>query len=98
MSNFCCTFAADLEKEVSMQVAINNTIYNQAQVFARQKGQDISSMLERYLLLFIQRNNDSAKETVPDVVAGLLGAGKKIEDDDINGRQAYTRYLEEKYQ
>ena len=27
----------------------------------------------------------------------LLGAGEKIDENDINGREAYYQYLEEKY-
>ena len=81
-----------------MQVAISNNIYTQAQMYAERKGQDLSAMIERYLLLYIQRNNEAAKDEIPDVVASLLGAGKAIEDDDLNGRKAYPRTLEEKYQ
>ena len=81
-----------------MQVAISNNIYTQAQMYAERKGQDLSAMIERYLSLYIQRNNEAAKDEIPDVVASLLGAGKAIEDDDLNGRKAYHRYLEEKYQ
>lgn len=81
-----------------MQVAISNNIYTQAQMYAERKGQDLSAMIERYLLLYIQRNNEAAKDEIPDVVASLLGAGKAIEDDDLNGRKAYHQYLEEKYQ
>ena len=61
-----------------MQVAISNNIYTQAQMYAERKGQDLSAMIERYLLLYIQRNNEAAKDEIPDVVASLLGAGKAI--------------------
>lgn len=81
-----------------MQVAISNNIYTQAQMYAERKGQDLSALIERYLLMFIQRNKAAAKEEIPDVVASLLGAGKAIENDDLNGRKAYHRYLEGKYQ
>ena len=80
-----------------MQVAINNTIYTQARMYAEQKGQNLNAMIERYLLLFIQQNNETTKKNIPDVVASLLGAGKAIEEDDLNGRKAYRRYLAEKY-
>ena len=32
-----------------------------------------------------------------DVVLSLLGAGEKVGDDDLNAREAYYDYLEEKY-
>lgn len=33
---------------------------------------------------------------VPDIVLSLLGAGTSVNEDDLNGREAY-HYLEEKY-
>jgi hypothetical protein len=35
---------------------------------------------------------------VPDVVLSLLGAGEQVADNDLNGREAYYQYLQEKYQ
>ena len=51
-----------------MQVAISNNIYTQAQMYAERKGQDLSAMIERYLLLYIQRNNEAAKDEILDEV------------------------------
>jgi len=34
---------------------------------------------------------------VPDIVLSLLGAGTSVNEDDLNGREAYHHYLEEKY-
>jgi len=39
----------------------------------------------------------SSEQIVPDVVLSLLGAGVSVAKDDINGREAYNHYLEEKY-
>ena len=36
-------------------------------------------------------------EAIPDVVLSLLGAGDPIADEDLNAREAYNQYLEEKY-
>ena len=36
-------------------------------------------------------------QIVPDVVLSLLGAGESVAKDDLNGRDAYYHYLEEKY-
>ena len=42
-------------------------------------------------------NKTAAKEEVPDIVLSLLGAGTPVADDDLNARNAYNEYLEEKY-
>jgi hypothetical protein len=34
---------------------------------------------------------------VPDIVLSLLGAGDPVSDDDLNAREAYYQYLDEKY-
>ena len=36
-------------------------------------------------------------EAIPDVVLSLLGAGDPIAAEDLNAREAYNQYLEEKY-
>ncbi len=81
-----------------MQVVIDGNIYSQAQAYAQQNGQNLNKLIENFLLLFIQRSNRAAsEEPVPDVVASLLGAGLPLDAEDINGREAYSQYLEEKY-
>ncbi len=42
-------------------------------------------------------NKNLSSQTIPDVVLSLIGAGEKIADDDLNAREAYYQYLEEKY-
>ena len=86
-----------VEKKSIMQVAINGNIYVQAQAYAQQKGLTLSSLIEDYLQRIIQRDHTVSEETVPDVVASLIGVAKP-DYNDLNGRQAYSRYLEEKYQ
>lgn len=81
-----------------MQIAINPTLYSSAQIYAEKKGLDLTAVVEKFLERFV----DSSKETdseqvVPDVVLSLLGAGAPVAKDDINGREAYNQYLEEKY-
>lgn len=80
-----------------MEVAINNTIYQQAHAYAQQQGLNLTDVIENFLVRFIGKNEQAAEETVPDVVLSLLGAGEPIEDDDLNARKAYYQYLEEKY-
>ena len=79
-----------------MQLAISNNIYQQAQIYADQQGQSITRMVENYLLQFISRNQ-AQEQATPDVVLSLLGAGEGVAQEDLNGRQAYYQFLEEKY-
>lgn len=80
-----------------MELVINNSLYRQASDYAKQKGLSLDSVIEGFLLQFISRNKKSIEQPVPDVVMSLLGAGEPVSDDDINGREAYHKHLEEKY-
>ena len=80
-----------------MEVAINNNIYKQASDYAQQQGLNLTTMIEEYLKRFIGRSKAAAEQPVPDIVQSLIGAGEKIADDDLNAREAYYQYLEEKY-
>ena len=80
-----------------MEVAINNNIYKQASDYAQQQGLNLTTMIEEYLKRFIRRSKTAAEQPVPDIVQSLIGAGEKIADDDLNAREAYYQYLEEKY-
>ena len=82
----------------NMDVAINNNIYRQAAAYAQQQGLNLTSVIEDFLVRFIRRNKSAATEqNVPDIVLSLLGAGESLAEDDLNGREAYQQYLEEKY-
>ena len=80
-----------------MEVAINKNIYNKAQSYAQKQGTNIAAVIEDFLMLFIVKNEQNEKQTIPDVVLSLVGAGEPIADDDLNGRNAYYKYIEEKY-
>ena len=80
-----------------MEVIINNNIFQQASAYAQQKGLDLTEVIEDFLLRFIGHNKAASEQSVPDVVLSLLGAGTPIADDDLNAREAYNNYLEEKY-
>jgi hypothetical protein len=81
-----------------MELVINNNIYQQASVYAKQRGISLSNMVEKFLLQVIRHSQSETSEAkVPDVVLSLLGAGEQIADSDINGRGEYYKYLEEKY-
>ena len=80
-----------------MQIAINNSIYQQAQNYAQQRGRSLTSIIESFLLKFISHDDTATEQAIPDVVQSLYGAGAPISESDLNGREAYNKYLEEKY-
>ena len=45
-----------------------------------------------------QSTPQTSKTGMPDIVFSLLGAGAPVADNDLNAREAYHTYLEEKYQ
>ena len=82
-----------------MQVAINPNLYGTAQAYAEQKGLDLTLMIENFLKRFISKEKSKTQEQdLPDIVASLLGAAHgEVADDDVNGKEAYYQYIEEKY-
>lgn len=80
-----------------MEVAINSQLYQQASVYAQQHGLNITSVIESFLMRFIGHQKETTELAVPDVVLSLLGAGEPVAEDDLNAREAYQQYLEEKY-
>lgn len=86
-----------LVKYEIMEVAINRNIYQQAQAYAQQHGINLTAVIENFLMRFIGKDQETINENVPDVVLSLLGAGEVVDDDDLNGRDAYHKYLEEKH-
>lgn len=83
-----------------MQVAINPNLYDTAQVYAEQRGLNLTILIENYLERFINKEKAKEKEQeLPDVVVSLLGStGGQLAKDDLNGRKAYYKHIEEKYQ
>lgn len=78
-----------------MEVAINNNIYQKAQIYAQQQGLSLTTVIEGFLMRFIAKNNANNEQPIPDVVLSLLGAGKPIADDDMNAHKAYSRIVDD---
>ena len=89
-------FAAEINK-TNMEVAINNSIYRQAADYAKQQGLNLTEVIEGFLVRFIGHSKAATEQPVPDIVMSLFGAGESIAEDDLNAREAYYQYLEEKY-
>jgi len=82
-----------------MNVAINSNIYRQASDYAQSRGLNLSDVIENFLVRFIGKSKAiETEQQVPDIVLSLLGAGESVAEDDLNAREAYNKYLEEKYQ
>ena len=80
-----------------MELAINNNIYAQALGKARQQGVDLTAAIENFLVSFISKGKAKEAQKTPDIVLSLLGSCKPANSSDLNERQAYYEYLEEKY-
>ena len=80
-----------------MEVAISNHVYQQAQMYALSKGLNLNAVIENFLVSLMSNGHNEKEEVVPDVVLSLLGAGEPLAEDDLNGREAYYQYLQEKY-
>ena len=80
-----------------MEVAIQNNLYKQASAYAEQQGLNLTTVIENFLIRFVGHSKAQSEQSIPDVVMSLLGAGEKTDENDINGREAYYQYLEEKY-
>jgi hypothetical protein len=89
-------FAAEINK-TNMELAINNSIYRQAADYAKQQGLILTEVIEGFLVRFIGHSKAATEQPVPDIVMSLFGAGESIAEDDLNAREAYYQYLEEKY-
>ena len=83
-----------------MQVAINPSLYDTAQIYAERQGVNVTMLIENFLERFISsQTNTAAKEKeLPDIVVSLMGAADgQLDKEDLNGRKAYYEYLEEKH-
>lgn len=78
------------------QIKLDKNVVDKAIAYAHQKGVNLSSLIEDYLNRLMQQA-EAEEEAIPDIVLSLLGAGQSVDEEDINGREAYQKYLEEKY-
>ena len=95
--NFLFNFAAVNNYYTIMNIAISNSIYKEASAYAKQQGVNLSTVVENFLMRFVSHSKSVSKDITPDIVLSLLGAGEPIAEDDLNAREAYQQYLEEKY-
>ena len=80
-----------------MQIAINPEVYRSAQISAQSQGLNLNSVIEDFLINFARKKEQTTDHAVPDVVLSLLGAGEPVGENDLNGREAYYQYLDEKH-
>ena len=80
-----------------MEVIIDSKLYQEALTHAQQQGLNLTSVIENFLVRFVGSSKNTIEQAVPDVVLSLLGAGERVGDEDLNAREAYYDYLEQKY-
>lgn len=78
------------------QINLDKSVVDKAVAYARQRDVDLFSLIEDYLNGLVQQSK-TEDNAIPDIVLSLLGAGQLVEEDDLNGRKAYQKYLEDKY-
>ena len=66
-------------------------------MYAHSHGLNLNALIENFLVNLLGEVRAEKKNDVPDVVLNLLGAGEPVAEDDLNGREAYYQYLQEKY-
>lgn len=78
-------------------IAINNDVYNQAAIYAREKHTSIKDIVETYLRKL--RPSSAITEDADDKLQQLiqLTKGMQLGEDDLNGDKAKQEYLKEKY-
>ena len=80
-----------------MEVVIDSQLYQLASNYAQQQGLSLTTIIENFLVRFVGHSKEVSEQAIPDVVLSLLGAGEDIAKEDLNAREAYYQYLEEKY-
>ena len=80
-----------------MDVVINKEIYQKASVYANRHGVSLATIIEKFLMNFIIRNERTNEQQIPEIVNSLLGAGISADNNDLNARKAYYKYIEDKH-
>ena len=82
-------------------LTLDKYIFEDAQKYANRKGTDLTKLVESYLKRLLKKEKKVEHEEldIPDMVMSMLGVvpSDSIDADDINGRKAYRKHLEEKY-
>ena len=82
-------------------LTLDKYLFEDAQRYASRKGTDLTKHAEAYLNCFLKREKKMEHEEIeiPDMVMSMLGVvpSDSIDADDINGRKAYHKHLEDRY-
>lgn len=88
----------------SYNITLDDTLVKQIKPsFANDKAlklwlqQQMEEMLRNYVQHKSKTILSSEEQAAPDIVLSLLGAGMPIADSDLNGRNDYYHFLEEKH-
>ena len=79
-------------------IKLNKEIVEQAEHYAKVEGKDLVALIENFLMQLAKKSSSKDDDAAfPEIVRSLLGAGTRIEADDINGHKAYYKHLEKKH-
>lgn len=82
-------------------LTLDKYLFEDAQRYASRKGTDLTKLVEAYLKRLLKKEKKMEHEEIeiPDMVMSMLGAvpSDSIDADDINGRKAYHKHLEDRY-
>lgn len=82
----------------SIEITLPENIITEATRYANERGVNLSTIIETYLTRIVQTSKRKKTDAdIANAISCLLGAGNPISNDDINGREAYQKYLLEKY-
>ena len=82
-------------------LTLDKYLFEDAQRYASRKGTDLTKLVEAYLKRLLKKEKKMEHEEIeiPDMVMSMLGVvpSDSIDADDINGRKAYHKHLEDRY-
>lgn len=92
-------FAKNKKDMATTIIRLDKNIVNEVLLYTDIKSQNLSAIIEDYLVRLTKKckKEKETKDNYPDIVMSLLGAGSPVSDNDLDGREAYHRYLTEKY-
>jgi len=82
-----------MSMDAKLTLKLNSKIIEEAKLYAKERNTSLSQMIENYLAAVT--NEESKKRKVNPIIKSLTGVISLDEKKDY--RQAYTKYLTEKY-
>jgi hypothetical protein len=81
--------------DTKLTLKLDHEVIEQAKVYARQKHQSLSVLVEQYFRFLVGRETEPTQSDISPTVQQLSGILDAVETDTL--REDYTDYLERKY-